>query len=101
MDITQLADWLDFKLIMLLVVSSYWVKKNLEGVFLKVKVAHKILIWSTVISAIYYWLLKSTGLDESIDFVKLLLSYFAATSFYELAFEPLENFFKKLFKKDQ
>lgn len=101
MDITQLADWLDFKLIALLIISSYWVKKNLEGVFLKISVAHKILIWSTVVSALYWLLIKTTGIDENIDFVKLLLSYFAATSFYEVAFEPLERFAKNIFNKEK
>lgn len=89
--------YIDFKLVILIIVASYWAKKFLTANAPFVSMAWRVLIFSTVITILYYLLLRKTGVFEVEDIPVYFISYFTATSFYELGFVPLERFVKKLF----
>jgi len=97
--IEAVSTLLDYKLIALIIISSYWVKANFQHLFKNISIAHKIFIWSTIVSIGYYFLLSSFGAMDNGNYFQLIISYFAATSFYEIAFEPLEKLVNKLIKK--
>lgn len=90
----NLIELVDFKLGILIIISSYWVKSNFKHCFKKIPLSLKIFIWSTIMSFAYYFIGKYTGLFDAGNLIDLLITYFAATSFYELFFKPLENFIK-------
>lgn len=91
------SKYVDFKFALLIVVSSYWAKKFLLKVLPKIDMAHKVLIFSTILGVMYYMLLQRTGVVDENSLPAYLISYFIATSFYELAFAPMERAIKKFF----
>lgn len=96
----QLFNLIDLKLMILIIVSSYWAKKHLLFVLPKISIAIKIFFWSTLISAAYFHLGKILGFIDKENFVDLIITYFVATSFYELFFQPLEKWITKLAKSN-
>jgi len=94
--VTELSSLIDFKFAALIIISSYWVKANFSHVFPKISIALKIFIWSTMMSIVYSLVLYFLGDLPKENFVGLLVTYFAATSFYEVFFSPLEKWLKKL-----
>lgn len=87
--------YIDFRLVILIIISSYWVKKNFNEWLPKLSVVHKVFIWSTILTVAYYYVLKITGVFQVENFYNYLFSYFFATSFYELLCAPFEGFIKK------
>lgn len=93
--------YVDTSLAVLIVVSAYFFRKYLCDYFLpKVNMAHKVLLWATLVSIIYYFTLQKTGVVEQRPAVIYFITYFFATSFYELLFEPLAKWVKKVTGSD-
>ena len=57
---------------------------------------HKVLLWATLVSIVYYFSLQKTGVVDQRPAVIYIITYFFATSFYELVFQPLERWIKKM-----
>lgn len=89
---TELFNIIDLKLAVIIIISSYWVKKNFSDIFKRIPLAVKVFIWSTLMSLLYYYLGQITGLFETGHLIDLLITYFFATSFYELFLKPIENY---------
>lgn len=87
--------YVDFKLIVLIVLGSYWARKFLKKIFPKFDMAHKVLIFSTGLTIAYYYLLQRSGMFQENNLPSYFISYFMATSFYELAFKPMEKAVRK------
>ena len=83
--------YIDLTLAVLIVISAYWGRKYICNIFPKISMAHKVLIWSTIITVLYYFIAQKTGIKSTDGIVKYLITYFFATSFYELVFSPLEK----------
>lgn len=95
----QLINLIDIKLLILIVVSSYWAKKHLKFIFPMLSLALKIFIWSTILSIIYFYVGKMLGVVSVENAIDLIITYFVATSFYELFFKPLKNWIIKITDK--
>lgn len=93
-NINELFTLIDIKLAVLIIISSYWVKANFSHIAPKIPIALKIFGWSTVLSVAYYFIGKQAGFITKESLIDLLITYFAATSFYEIFFRPLENWIK-------
>lgn len=94
--IEQLDKYIDVKLMCLIVIASYWAKKFLIDVAPKITLAHKVLLFSTLVTVLYYLVLIKTGVFKKEDVPVYIISYLAATSFYELFFAPLERWVRKI-----
>lgn len=94
----KLLEFIDFKLVALIVISAYWLKNFFENLFPQMNLKYKVLIWTTILSAMYYYAVSKL-MHQEIEVYNLVISYFAATSFYELGFKPLEKFVKGLATK--
>lgn len=87
--------YIDVKLAVLIVTGAYFFRKFLCELFLpKVMMRYKVLIWTTIISVVYYFTLQKTGVVDKTPPVVYIITYFFATSFYELIFQPLEEWIK-------
>lgn len=101
----QLGKFIDIRLLILIVIGSYWYKKNLSDLkisFLsKISLSHQILIWSTILSGAYFFILKHLEPQHKENYVELIvtfvITYFAATSFYELLWRPIQDFIERKF----
>lgn len=93
----NITQYLDFGLVGLIVLSAYWLRANFSEIFVKVPMKFKVLILSTIISCIYAFIMSEL-LHEKVYLFKLVVSYFTATSFYELGFKPIEDLIKKYTK---
>lgn len=91
----ELINLIDFKLLFLIVAMSRWSKRYLKNIFSKILLSHKILFLSTLISVVYFFVGRHMGFITNESFFILLITYFTATSFYELIFYPIENMIKK------
>lgn len=91
----KLLEFIDFKLVVLIVFSAYWLKNFFENLLPQLNLKYKVLIWTTLLSALYYFVIVKV-LKQEIEVYNLVITYFAATSFYELGFKPLEKFVKGL-----
>lgn len=88
--------YVDIPLAVLIVVSAYFFRKFLcNNILPKVRMEHKVLLWATLVSVIYYFTLQKTGVVEQRPAVIYFITYFFATSFYELLFQPLERWIRK------
>lgn len=94
--LSELLLLIDLKLALLIIISSYWVKANFSHVWPQLSLALKIFIWSTLLSFVYYFIGKEVGFVTKESYIDLIITYFAATSFYEVAFKPLEKIVKNL-----
>jgi hypothetical protein len=89
--------YVDIQLALLIVISAYFFKKFLCNYVLpRVRMEHKVLLWATLISVLYYFAFQQTGVVERRPAVIYFITYFFATSFYELIFQPLERWVKKM-----
>ncbi len=83
------TDCIDWTLVLIIVLSSFWVKKNLNEILPKMSVAFKIFIWSTLVTIIYYYVNYLTGIFVLKNAGCYMITYFFVTSFYELIAKPL------------
>lgn len=90
------TDCIDWTLVLIIVLSSFWVKKNFTEILPKTSIAFKIFIWSTVITILYYYFNYLTGVFELKNASCYLVTYFFATSFYELIAKPLLLIIQKI-----
>lgn len=89
--------YVDVPLALLIVVSAYFFRKFLcNNILPEIRMEHKVLLWATLVSVIYYFTLQQTGVIEKKPPVIYFITYFFATSFYELIFQPLERWVKKM-----
>lgn len=88
---------IDFRLLFLIVAMSRWSKRYLKNLFPKILLSHKILFLSTVISVVYFFVGRKMGFVSNESFFVLLITYFTATSFYEIIYSPIENMIRKKF----
>lgn len=95
--ISLFNQYVDFKLVLLIIISSYWIKKNFSDVLTRITIAHKVFIWSTLVTVFYYWVMHLSGSFTKAGMVNYFLSYTVATSIYEIAMNPIENFLKNRF----
>lgn len=96
---TAFADKLDFIIVCLVIASGFFQKNYLREWNIVKDVdynsALRTLFCSAIVSAIYILLLKDP--EKANNWAQYFLSYFAATSFYELLLEPFMNWFKRRF----
>lgn len=90
------TDCIDWTLVLIIVLSSFWVKKNFNEILPQMSVAFKIFIWSSIISVIYYYVNFLTGIFALKDVGCYMITYFFATSFYELIAKPILSIIKKI-----
>lgn len=100
------STYVDVTLALLIVVSSFWVKKWISPVapqlpvFKKLSMSHIIFLWSLLLMALYFLILKHTGQVKE-AWSKYAITYFFSTSFYELTFAPLQTLAEKYFGNDK
>lgn len=94
-----LINIIDIKLMVLIIISSYWGNRYFKKIIPKMGLTFKIFIWSTILSFVYFHIGKELGIVDNNSVIDLLITYFTATSFYELAFKPLENLIKYYINK--
>lgn len=87
----QIEQYLDLKLVLIIIISSYWVKTNLKDVLPNITDAHKILIWCLILTLFYILILKVTGIFKVEDTFNYVITYTFATSIYEIALKPFED----------
>lgn len=90
---TESIDW---TLVLLIVLSSFWVKKNFTEILPKLSVAVKIFFWSTILTVLYYYINFLTGMFELKDASSYIITYLFATSFYEIIAKPVLEGLKNL-----
>src|SRR4051812_38890151 len=95
--ILKLINYVDFKLIVLIVVLALFAKKNLVDVAPRIKMAHKVLVLASVISALYFFTWRVTGLAQIEDWPVYVISYCVATSLYEILIAPVVGVIAKAF----
>lgn len=93
--------YVDVPLAVMIVISAYFFRKFLcNNIFPKIRMEHKVLLWATLVSIIYYFTLQKTGIFEKRPAVIYFITYFFATSFYELLFAPLVKWVNKIAASD-
>lgn len=92
--IQLLTELIDYKLVVLIILGGYWSKKYFGNLLPSLPTAHKVLIISVFLSSVYYFIAKGS-------IITYIITYMFATSFYELAVKPLENWATKLFNSDK
>lgn len=90
--VSSLINW---ELLTLIVVLARWSKRYLLQCYPKVMFQHKVLVLSTIISFVYYYVGFIAGTLDNKSIIDLMITYFTATSFYELIFSPIERFLSK------
>lgn len=101
------SGYIDIKLSLLIIVSSLWAKKYIAPVatqlpiLKRLSIAHIIFVWSLLLMVAYYIVLKNVGQFVKEDWSKYAVTYFFTTSFYELAFAPLQTLAQKIFNNDK
>lgn len=88
---------IDFKLLILIVVMARWSKRYLKDIFPKISFSHKVLFLSTLVSVLYFFIGRHLGYYTNESFYMLLITYFTATSFYEIIYNPIETMIKSKF----
>lgn len=86
---------IDWVLFVIILISSFWVKKNFEDIFPKVSIAHKILIWCTLLTIAYVAFLHITNALVVKSLPSYCITYFFATSFYELLWKYVVDWVTK------
>lgn len=85
-----LKDYIDGYLLLIIVFSAYWFRKNITSVLPTWSMAHRVLLWSTIITILYAMAIsRSTPLTVKMG-IKYGLTYTVTTSFYEIIFDKLE-----------
>lgn len=93
----KLAHYIDFKLLVLIVVLALFVKKNLADIAKKISMAHKVLVLASVVTALYFATLRFTGVAQVEDWPVYAITYCVATSLYEILIAPVVAFIAKSF----
>lgn len=57
----KIFDFIIWEVVLLIVLSSLWVKNYFEIIIPQMHLKYKILIWSSIISVAYYFISKSFG----------------------------------------
>lgn len=91
--------YIDVTLAILIVFSGYWARKYICNILPSWKMAHKMLIWSSLVTAVYYFAIRKAGPLLPGEGIKYVITYFFSTSFYELIFDPLEQAITGLIKR--
>lgn len=91
------SNCIDWKLVVLIVLTSIWVKKNFAEILPKITIAQKIFIWSTIITVLYYGINYLTGMFEIKAITCYLVTYLFSTSFYELFAKHIFDFITQNF----
>mgnify|MGYP001558409558 FL=1 len=90
------ADKLDIAIVGIVLCSGFFQKMYLKGFTLSKDTGYdsalKTLLVSAVASAIYIFFLKDAG--DANNWAKYFISYFGATSLYELLVQPFVNWIK-------
>lgn len=89
---TECIDW---TLVLIIVLSSFWVKKNFNEILPTMATPIKILIWSTLVTVVYYYVNYLTGIFQLKDVACYMVTYFFATSFYEIIAKPILSTIQK------
>lgn len=95
----ELFNVVDFKLALLIIISSFWVKKNFKYILKRIPMSLKVLVWSTLMAVLYYYIGYITDLFKVGNVINLLITYLFATSFYELLIKPFEKSIKEKINK--
>lgn len=94
--LNSLAGSIDFIIMGIVLCSGFFQKMYLRGFSLSKDVSYdsalKTLLVSGVVSALYIFLLKDA--DKANNWSKFLISYFGATSLYELLINPFVKWIK-------
>lgn len=90
--------YIDWTLVILIITSSYFAQKffGLCDILPKLKMAIKVLIWSTIITVLYWLLLVNTGVFKKEEVPVYFISYTVATSFWECLIQPVKEWIKKV-----
>lgn len=92
---------IDFYIVCLVLASGFFQNRYLTGIVISktnsLDSALKTLLVSFCVSAIYIMLIKNP--EKSSNWAKYFLSYFFATSMYELLVDPFVNWIKKVTNK--
>lgn len=94
--LAQLDKYIDITLLVIIILAAYWAKTYLCNLLPNWRMSWKVLIFSTIVTIAYYMVLVKTGVFKSENVPVYIITYFAATSFYELFFSPLEGWIKKI-----
>jgi hypothetical protein len=89
------TDCIDWTLVLIIVLSSFWVKKNFSEILPAISTPIKILLWSTLVSTLYYYVNFLTGIFQLKDVACYMVTYFFATSFYEIIAKPILSMIQK------
>lgn len=89
------TDCIDWTLVLIIVLSSFWVKKNLNEILPAMATPIKILLWSTLVTIVYYYVNYLTGIFQLKDVACYMVTYFFATSFYEIIAKPVLSIIQK------
>ena len=95
--INQFLSTLDIAIVGLVLCAGFFQKQYIKGITLSKSPSYdsalKTLILSAIVSAVYIFLLKDP--QKSSNWSKYFVSYFAATSLYELLISPILDKYKK------
>lgn len=94
---------LDWVIVVLVLLCGFFQKRYLKGFSISKDESYdsalKTLALSAVVSAVYIFLLKDP--NKANNWSKYFISYFAATSLYELLITPLTNWIKSKTGEDK
>jgi hypothetical protein len=95
----SIMEKIDIVVVVLVLCSGFFQKMYLKGLTLSKDVTYdsalKTLLVSAIASVIYIVLFKDP--DKASSYAKYFISYFGATSLYELLISPFVNFLKSKF----
>lgn len=96
----NLLSHFDYWIVIIVLLSGLFQKNYFKGFYLSKDSSYdsalKTLVLSLVVSAIYIILLKDP--EKSNNWAQYFISYFAATSLYELLISPFVDYIKSKFK---
>ena len=90
---------IDFIIVLLVFLSGYFQEQYLCGWILskipRYDAAIKTLLVSFVVSSVYIYFMYRNDRTVAVPYVKYFISYFVATSLYDLAVKPVRDLIKK------
>ncbi|SHN42192.1 hypothetical protein SAMN05216311_114123 [Chitinophaga sp. CF418] len=81
----------------LIVAIGFFTKKNLGNFFQSVRLAHKVMLLSGIMSLLYYVTLRRTGIAKTEDWPIYFLTYCVTTSCYEVLISPMLAMVSRIF----
>jgi TctA family transporter len=94
LDFNTYSDDVDFIIVLLFVITGYFMKKYF--VEWKLKMVYKVLIVGTFLTGLYILSLYTSGVDVKVLWKKWLVSYALSTSLYDVVLKLFESRFKFL-----